>query len=760
MFVPIFTLNLNQKLLPGRISIGEFDGEHPCLVAATTGERVLIHNPHQKLRGPTAPAGRMESTQHVNQDITILNIHQRITALTAGRLDPKSNRDTLLIGTPTNLLAYDVERNADVFHKDVPDGVNALVVGQLGIGEEENLPLAIVGGNCSIQGFDYEGNDPFWTVTGDNVSSLDLIDYHNNGNKRLVVGSEDFEIRIFAEDEILAEITETEAVTAITSVEEGRYGYALANGTVGVYEKTTRWWRIKSKNNATCIFGYDLDGDGVKELITGWSNGKLDARNDRSGEVVFKDNFNHPIAGLAQGDYRMDGRLELVAAATEGEIRGFMPSNPEARAKVFDLTSEQEAIRELTQKKANLILELKNYEENARLAPAGPGVLLAASKANATGSKSDDLNGVIPAQTQLSTSLSLNLGTDSKSPHVEVTLSTSNDTLIRCVLIFAEGIFEGECHVVHPKEPYQSIVVPIYPPRDIPVDLHIKAFVGYRNSKNYHVYEYTRQLPRFSMYCRINGGSPMANEGDTSPSPPPASEPSSKSTPAGHVILKVNERPARVAMWLNQNFLLNDDEVNPDENGNLPDLIFMCLRDKPKELHFQMEVDGKIRISTDDMDLCGDIVQALAEYLGVDDLASSCDFPPEIGKIEQLLVKADELQSVRQRLSSEMADQSGLIRTLIVRTEDSRLMMDMKSMKKWYSQLYDINQDLVSGYKIRVNNHTELMETLKEVNQIIQKAGRLRAGKSKSKVITECRNAIKSNNVNLLLKIIKTGDVS
>jgi Bardet-Biedl syndrome 2 protein len=37
-----------------------------------------------------------------------------------------------------------------------------------------------------------------------------------------------------------------------------------------------------------CICSYDIDGDGVPELITGWSNGKLDARNDKSGEVVFK----------------------------------------------------------------------------------------------------------------------------------------------------------------------------------------------------------------------------------------------------------------------------------------------------------------------------------------------------------------------------------------------------------------------------------------------------------------------------------------
>ena len=47
-------------------------------------------------------------------------------------------------------------------------------------------------------------------------------------------------------------------------------------------------------------------------------------------------------------------------------------------------------------------------------------------------------------------------------------------------------------------------------------------------------------------------------------------------------------------------------------------------------------------------------------------------------------------------------------------------------MRKGYMELYDLNRDLINGYKIRCNNHTELLSCLKLVNQAIQRAGKLR----------------------------------
>ena len=47
-------------------------------------------------------------------------------------------------------------------------------------------------------------------------------------------------------------------------------------------------------------------------------------------------------------------------------------------------------------------------------------------------------------------------------------------------------------------------------------------------------------------------------------------------------------------------------------------------------------------------------------------------------------------------------------------------------MRKGYMELYDLNRDLISGYKIRSNNHQELLSCLRQVNVMIQRAGKLR----------------------------------
>ena len=55
----------------------------------------------------------------LENDLSLLNINQAVSSITAGQLNVNSQNDVLVVGTQTNLLAYDVENNSDLFYKDV-----------------------------------------------------------------------------------------------------------------------------------------------------------------------------------------------------------------------------------------------------------------------------------------------------------------------------------------------------------------------------------------------------------------------------------------------------------------------------------------------------------------------------------------------------------------------------------------------------------------------------------------------------------------
>lgn len=103
-------------------------------------------------------------TKSEMNDVALLNVNQIVRAVscrqylestkvrskvTTGRmLFNEPNKDVLVIGTASHVLAYDVDNNKDLFYREVPDGVNTIIIGQLGA---NRAPLAICGGNCAIQ---------------------------------------------------------------------------------------------------------------------------------------------------------------------------------------------------------------------------------------------------------------------------------------------------------------------------------------------------------------------------------------------------------------------------------------------------------------------------------------------------------------------------------------------------------------------------------------------------------------------------------
>lgn len=281
--------------------------------------------------------------------------------------DSNHKPDFIYVGGPSNLLGYDVERNADAFFVDVQDGVNSLVLGKMG---DSTTPLVIAGGNCSVLGFDGKGTESFWTVTGDNVSSMALCDLKGNNQPLLLVGSDDFEIRVFQQEELLHEITEADKVTILSPIGKStKFAYGLANGTVGVYTgANNRLWRVKTKNKVTALHSYDLDMDGVPEVFSGWDNGSFNVRREENGEVVFRQAMDAPVAGILTADYRMDGKEEVMICSEAGEIRAFLASDVELTALAASgvgnesSSADQKVLAELQAQKLEMIAEMKLLE--------------------------------------------------------------------------------------------------------------------------------------------------------------------------------------------------------------------------------------------------------------------------------------------------------------------------------------------------------------------------------------------------------------
>ncbi len=88
-----------------------------------------------------------------------------------------------------------------------------------------------------------------------------FIDWDEDGNDELIVGSDDFAIRVFKGEELVFDINEQAKIRSIKQIEANVFGYCLDNGSYGVYYTRKRLWQQKQKQRATAIVGMDFELD-------------------------------------------------------------------------------------------------------------------------------------------------------------------------------------------------------------------------------------------------------------------------------------------------------------------------------------------------------------------------------------------------------------------------------------------------------------------------------------------------------------------
>jgi len=84
------------------------------------------------------------------------------------------------------------------------------------------------------------------------------------------------------------------------------------------------------------------------------------------------------------------------------------------------------------------------------------------------------------------------------------------------------------------------------------------------------------------------------------------------------------------------------------------------------------------------------------------------------------------MYSVRDQLATAMADKIGLVKEVLVRTEDARLIHHTLEVSKYHIRLKNLNQSLIGDYKVRCNNEQQLIHHLRHLHRVIDRAARLR----------------------------------
>ena len=302
-------------------------------------------------------------------------------------------------------------------------------------------------------------------------------------------------------------------------------------------------------------------------------------------------------------------------------------------------------------------------------------------------------------------------------------VSTNNETVIKSVVVDSSEatVFDGESLLMEPRAASNRVSVPVRLPKHQPATLRLRVLVGPRGSSTrFHVFVQEVSLPKFSMFQLHSLGRGAR-------------------TPHGSVTFAAPDRPGRIALWIEEAFLVHKNDVQCNTEGELR-VRFVGLRPRAVRAgsgngesagsRSVLDLDARpadnesrgmqVTIRCDEMELAAEVLQDLVAYLRLASLRAEFAFPDAMDEFQAVLRTVEDSNELRMRLSAEMADHANVIKTLVVRAEDARILGDTEGVRRMYAQLMSVNGEMLGEHAKRNANQQQLLHGLRTINTVIQ----------------------------------------
>ena len=655
--------------------------------------------------------------------------------------------EVLFIGCEISLLCYDIMENKTLFDREITEGVLCMACGRF---SNFNEPLCLAGGNCNIVGIDINGEEKFWTVLGGNAICMELGYYLSDNNCSLFVGTDDYTIRIYKDEEPLLEINENTKIVIICPIEDDYFCYGLETGTVGLYKGKDKKWTKKEKGYCTAMEIRDFKGEGTVEVLVGMSTGKIVFFDANTGKEYFNFYVNHPISKFFYGDFILSQRNiednilikqndieeeededdQIICFTENGDVYGYIYGNKNFISPEHEYESKDKKVREEDLNEYEALLKEKN-----KLLDELEDLAVRESNRNKINAPKE--GNELPQTLKVD----IDLESNDKDKCADLTLEATDNAIIKAVIISSEQIYQGETFVKYPKSESNNAIVQIKTKKDLHINLHIKVLLGTNSLvDDYIVLEYNKIIPKYCFYILLR------------------EEDEYKSKLKQGISFTFDDRIERLILFLEEKFNIPAKEISAFKKDDANFKIrFRSLR---TDIILEINVlkGNKLSILTDEIELCGNLVQDLAQFLNKEDLNTNIDYKKYAQSYEEIFNRIEELDNERNHLNINMSDIITNIKDLYVKAEDNRLIDNIKGFKDYFRKIDVQNNQLLDEFEKRSEKYQQLLSDLKSVNEMIQLGSNLKCGKYKKEMVSECRKCIKNKDYALLMKIISSGE--